>query len=160
VIGAGIGVAVIAVGGAILINRSKTPESPPAPPPLQKPQVRKKEERKEEKKPSRYILQLSTDRLSIEPGQPANLVVSVWKQMGTQPPQRAPEAAISLTVPADSGLIIIPSSGQGELRAQVSGGDAMNSGEFPLTVTASARGSTQEATVMVTIKEDYVMRFE
>lgn len=145
------------VGGALVLTKKK----PPAPTPVEKPLIKPKEvKKKEEKKPSRYILQLSTDRLSVEPGKPANLVVSVWKQVGSQPPQRAPEAAISLTVPADSGLLIIPSSGQGELRAQISGGDTMNSGEFPLTVTASAKGSTQEATVMVTVKEDYVMRFE
>lgn len=145
-------------GGLVLKGRTKPPDVTPAK--STKPGTGKDKEEKEEKKSSRYILQLSTDRLSIEPGKPANLMVTVWKQVGSQLPQQASEAGISLTLPAEAGLIITPSSGQGHLNAQVRAGDAITSGEFPLTVTATARGSTQEATVMVSIKEDYVMRFE
>jgi hypothetical protein len=143
-----------AAGGKLLVDhfkRSKTP--PPA-------QQKQKEKKKEEEKPSKYILQISTDRMAIDREKPGDLTVTVWKQVGSQPPQQAQEATISLTVPSDAGLIITPSSGQGQLKAKVKTGEDGKSGEFPLTVTATARGSTEKATIIVRVESDYVMKFD
>ena len=156
-----IGVLVVAgvVGGAVVLTKKKPPAEAPVVQPRPKPkEVKTKEKEKEkEKEEIQYILQLSTDRLLVEPGKPANLMVTVWKQVGSQPPQQASEAAISLTLPAEAGLIMTPSSGRGQLSAQVRAGDATTSGEFPVTVTATVGNNTQEATVMVSIEPYYVM---
>lgn len=148
------------VGGALVLKgRTKPPETPPTRA-IKAETIHEKEkekEKKEEKEEIQYILQISTDKLSIEPKKPGNLTVTVWKQVGTKPPQLAPEAVISLVPQAGSGVNVTPASGQGQLQVQVRTGDPVQAGEFSLTVVATAHGSTQEATVMVSIEPYYVM---
>lgn len=150
-----------AVGGAVVLTKKKpsAPATVVKPHPKQK-EVKTKEKEKEKKKIVHYILELSKDRLSVGPEKPEHLTVSVWMQEGTQPPQRVPEAAISLTLPLGVGLIVTPSAGYGELQVQVRTQDPVQTGEFPLTVTAMAGGSSHKATVIVSIDEEYVMRIE
>jgi hypothetical protein len=144
-----IGVAGIAAVGAALALKKRG----------QAPKTDEKDQKKQ-KEQTTYILQLSTDRITIEPDKPGTLTVMVWKQVGNKPPQQATDAAISITAPAAAaGLNVIPSTGQGTLTSQVRIGGSIQAGEFPLTVTARAAGGAEEATVIVKIEQDYVMEF-
>jgi len=142
-------VCVLGVGGGLVIKgrQKKSLETP-------------KEKEKEKKKPSVYILQLSTDRMTVGPDNPGQLTVTVWKQEPNGSLRQAPEASIRIPVPAAySGLKVVPSAGQGTLTTQVRIEGAIKAGEVPLTVTAGAAGSSESAQVTVVIEQDYVMEF-
>lgn len=119
-----------------------------------------KEKDNEKKKPSVYILQLSTDRMTVAPDKPGQLVVTVWKQEPNGPLRKAPDAGIGIQVPATyPGLRVVPAAGQGMLTAQVRIEGSIRAGEVVLTVTAGAAGTAESATVTVVIEQDYVMEF-
>ena len=151
--------AVIGIGAAARVLKGRPgppPASPPSPPRTETP---RETDEKEKEEPTRYILQLSTDRVAIDPEQPGAFTVSVWKQVGVQPPVQASEASIQITPPPGTGLVVIPAAGEGTLTVQVQTGETVQVGEFPLAVTATAGGSSQGATVMVSIEPRYTMEF-
>jgi hypothetical protein len=145
IVGVG-GVAV--VGAAVALRR--------------RPKAEKKDDRDRKKEESPlFILQLSRDHVTIDPDTPGELTVTVWKKVGDGPLLHAPEAAIRIAVPpaAAAGLKVIPAAGQGMITAAIRLEGSIQAGEYSLTVTASAGGSAQAATVIVTIEQDYVMEF-
>jgi hypothetical protein len=122
------------------------------------PDDKKKEEREEEK--VRYILQLSTDHLTVTPETAARLKVTAWKVVGTRPPAPAPEAAIALSVPAgNEGLSVRPASGTGSVEAVVALTSAVSTSPVVITVTASVGKSAESAPVTVEIPAEYLMEF-
>jgi hypothetical protein len=156
----GVGAAAVVGIGAVATVLKGRPGSPSAPPPgPPRTEAPRETDEDEEQQPTRYILQLSTDRVAVEPEHPGAFTVSVWKQVGVQPPVQAAEASIRIAPPPGAGLVVIPASGQGTLTAQVRTGETVQAGEFPLTVTATAGGSSQGATVMASIEPRYEMEF-
>lgn len=140
-------VAVLAGGGLALRARGKKG-------------AEQKDKEKEKKKQVTYILQLNTDRMTVAPDKPGTLVVTVWKQEAGGALRHAPEAAIRIQVPAvSSGLKVLPAMGQGTLSAQVGIEGSIRAGEVVLTVTSSAAGTSESASVTVVIEQDYVMEF-
>jgi hypothetical protein len=122
-----------------------------------KPEEKKK---KKEQEKVRYILQLSTDRLTVTADATAHLTVTAWKIIGDTPSAPAPEAAITLTIPPeDRGLSVQPPSGQGTVEASVSLVSQVSRNPVTITVTASAGKSSISSTVTVEIPADYVMEF-
>ncbi|HPA07893.1 MAG: hypothetical protein KA094_01430 [Methanoregulaceae archaeon] len=120
---------------------------------------KKKKEKKEPEK-VRYILQLSTDRVTVTPDSAASLKVTAWKIVGTSPPAPAPEAAITLTVPAgNEGLSVQPASGTGSVEASVALVSQVAKSPVLITVTASAGKSSVSAQVTVEIPAEYLMEF-
>ena len=103
----------IAAGASVLKGRSLAPVI------LKTLPIRTEKEKEREKEKVQYILQLSTDSITVESEKPGDFTVTVWKKVGTQPPQGAPEAEIRLTPPTGAGLIVNPSVGQGQMSVQV-----------------------------------------
>ncbi len=136
----------VALGGAVLVAQGRKKAS-----------AGKEDE--EKKKSVVYILQLSTNRLTIGPDRPGELGITVWKQEAGGPLRQAPEAGISIQVPAPSGLRVIPATGQGTLAARVSTEGPVRTGEVILTVTAAAGGTAESAQVTVVISQDSAMEF-
>lgn len=152
------GAVLIGVGGAIAVSRRKKKGAPPTASPAPARPVAEKKEEKE--KVARYILQISTDRIEVSREQPSEIAVMVWKQAGSQPPEPAPEAAVTLVLPAGKGVTVSPSTGQGQIRARIQAGDDAVAGDYPLTITATARGSTEKVEVTVHVETGYVMKFD
>jgi hypothetical protein len=120
------------------------------------------DKKKKEKEPEkvRYILQLSTDHLTITPEAPAHLKVTAWKIVGENPPAPAPEAGITLTVPAgNEGLLVQPVSGNGSVETSVALVSQIAKSPVLITVTASAGKSSVSAQVTVEIPAEYLMEF-
>jgi hypothetical protein len=120
------------------------------------------EEKKKKKEPEkvRYILQLSADHLTVTPDSAAPLKVTAWKIVGERPPAPAPEAAITLTIPAgNEGLSLRPASGAGSVEASIALISQVAQSPVPITVTASAGKSSVTSQVMVEIPAEYVMEF-
>jgi len=120
------------------------------------------EKKKKEKEPGkvRYILQLSNDRVTVTPDSNARLKVTAWKIVGENPPAPAPEAAISLTIPAGSeGLSVQPASGTGSMETSIALVSQVAKSPVPITVTATAGKSSVTAQVTVEIPAEYLMEF-
>ena len=80
--------------------------------------------------------------------------------MGTSPPAPAPEAAITLTVPAgNEGLSVQPASGTGSVEASVALVSQVAKSPVLITVTATAGKSSVTAQVTVEIPAEYLMEF-
>ncbi|HUU75691.1 MAG TPA: hypothetical protein VMW63_06330 [Methanoregulaceae archaeon] len=138
--------------GAKVLGKSKEKGTEPVTP------GKKKE--KKEKEQVRYILQLSADHLTVTKDAPAHLTVTAWKISGNTPPAPAPEAALTLTVPADDkGLSVQPASGNGSVTSGVSLVSQVSKNPVTITVTASAGKSSVSAQVTVEIPADYVIEF-
>ena len=122
--------------------------------------VSEKEEEKNEKEQTRYILQLSTDHVTVTPDSPARLNVTAWKIVGSRSPAPAPEAAITLTVAAgNEGLSVSPSSGTGSVQVTISLVSQVAKSPVLVTVTASAGKSSVSSQVVVDIPAEYLMEF-
>lgn len=122
------------------------------------PEKKKKEENGEEK--VRYILQLSSDHLTVTPDTPASLKVTAWKVIGTRPPAPAPEAAITLAAPAGGGgLSIQPASGTGSVEVVIALANGVRTSPVIITVTAAVGKSAESAPVTVDIPAEYLMEF-
>ena len=120
------------------------------------------EKKKKEKEPEkvRYILQLSSDRLTVTPDSTGHLKVTAWKIVGESPLAPAPEAALTLTVPAgNDALSVRPNSGTGSVDAIVALVDQVAKSPVPITVTAAAGKSSVSSQVMVEIPHEYLMEF-
>jgi hypothetical protein len=121
-----------------------------------------REKKKKEKEPEkvRYILQLSKDRVTITPEATAHLKVTAWKIVGENPPAPAPEAGITLTLPAgNEGLSIQPASGTGSVETSIALVSQVSKSPVSITVTASAGKSSVSAQVTVEIPAEYLMEF-
>lgn len=118
------------------------------------------DKKKKEKEKVRYILQLSTDHVTVTPEATAHLKVTAWKIAGESPPAPAPEAAITLTLPAgNEGLSIQPASGTGSVETSVALVSQVAKSPVMITVTASAGKSSVSAQVTVEIPAEYLMEF-
>jgi hypothetical protein len=118
------------------------------------------DKKKKEKEKVRYILQISTERLTVTPDASAHLKVTAWKIVGENPPAPAPEATITLKVPAgNEGLSIQPASGTGSVEASVALVSQVSKSPVMITVTATAGKSSVSAQVTVEIPAEYLMEF-
>jgi len=146
--------AIAVIGGGLAIGAKKLAGGKG-----KQPSGEKKKEKKEQEK-VRYILQLSADRVTVTPAAPAHLTVTAWKIVGTSPPAPAPEASITLTVPAgNEGLSVQPASGTGSVEAGIALVSQVAKSPVLITVTASAGKSSVSAQVTVEIPAEYLMEF-
>lgn len=144
VIGAGIGI------GAQVLGRQKAKRAAP----------RGKKEQKEDKEKVRYILQLSSDHVTVTPDSPALLRITTWKVIGENPPVPAPEATITLTVPPGTeGLSVSPASGAGFIETRIYLSSPIGKSPVFLTVSASVGKSSESTQVRVEIPKEYIMEF-
>ncbi len=96
----------------------------------------------------RYVLQVSSDELSISPSRPAALEVQVWRVGPSGATMPAPGASAQLTAGAD--IEVVPPVGATPLTATVATtAAATGGGESTIEVTAEAGGGSMQATVRV-----------
>lgn len=142
-------ISAIAVGGALVVAKGRRKETSGT--------------RGEDKtQPSVYILQLSTDRLTISPGNPGRLVATVWKKDAGGILNPAPAAGIAIRAPPSAPwLVVAPAAGKGTLEStfsvaqDASGGFA--TGTIPVPVVATAEGTSVTANLSVEITGAYTM---
>ncbi len=104
-----------------------------------------------------YILQLSGNRLSLRPGEPATLQVTVWRVAGQGGYAVASEAQISLQPPP--GVAVAPAQGLGQVACQVRQEDTGLSGEHILKVQAQAGRERHTGEVTLSLEADYRVEF-
>ena len=111
----------------------------------------------EKEEPNRavgYILQLSTNQLTLKTGAPAALAVTVWAVQPDGSHSLAADAQIQLTPSINlAGLRIEPSSGAGRLQSTIWwGGGSAPSPSMALMVTAAAGGGSYSGSVYLTLE--------
>jgi len=144
-----IGMLVILVGGLALGTKK-----------FGKQKNSEKIDERNKKEQIRYILQLSTDRVTVTPDSPAKLEVTAWKVVDSRPPVPAPEAAITLAITAgNEGLSVTPTSGTGSVQATITLLSQVSKSPVLVTVTASAKNSSVSSQVTVEIPAEYLMEF-
>jgi hypothetical protein len=101
-----------------------------------------------------YILQLSTNQLTLKTGAPAALAVTVWAAKADGSHSLAADAQIQLTPSINLvGLRIEPSSGTGRLQSTILwGGGRAPSPSMTLMVTATAGGGTYSGSVSLALE--------
>lgn len=140
------------IGAAILKARNKPPAS-------EKKGIPEKKEDKKDKKAVRYVLQLSKDTLQVSDDTPDSFTVTVWKLLETGEYIPQPGAPIQISYPS-VGLLVRPQTGMGTLKTTVSLSKPVSVSSVDLTISASAGGMTQKATVHVTIEQSLQVGFE
>ncbi|MCA1915167.1 hypothetical protein [Methanospirillum hungatei] len=142
-----------AIGAAVLKTRKKPAE------PVQKDSGLKKEEKKEQKL-VRYVLQLSKDTVRVSGDKNDSFTVTIWKLLETGEYIKQPGAPIQVSGPSIPGLLVHPNSGMGTLQVTVSLSKPVPVTSAELTISASAGGMTQKATVHITIEQSLQVGFE
>jgi len=122
--------------------------------------------KKAQPSPIRYILQLSTNKVRIMPGNPVGVTITAWKVVGDSPPVPAPEASIEFLPPHDMPeLQITPIRGSGSLESMFSvrkeTGEAAAKGPrtAKVTVTAAADKTSTRAEIEVELTGVYSIEF-
>ncbi|MCU0272231.1 MAG: hypothetical protein MUE34_03270 [Acidimicrobiales bacterium] len=96
----------------------------------------------------RYVLQVSTDTLTVTPEQPAGLQVQVWRVGPSGATMPAPDAVTQLI--GSPGISVHPATGGAAVGATVTVAEgAVGSGDDTIDVSATAGGGTMHATVRV-----------
>ena len=108
--------------------------------------------------PVGYVLQLSTDRFTMQPDDSVSLTATVWAVDYQGATSLASSASITLAPPA--GIIASPASGSGRLITQLRATKDIAEGAHTLTVSAQAGGSTYTASVAITAGVNYVYALE
>lgn len=156
VIGAGAIAAILTTIARKLRKKSNAAHNkPPAP------SHTKKQAKKEADEPVGYILQLSHDRLTLQPDQPAPFTATAWRVDAKGGYHPAPEAQLRITVPPTMAEVVrvAPAEAKGQLACQITLVQEVSLEATPLTVTAQAPKGGTTAQVLVEAEPMYVIEF-
>ena len=111
---------------------------------------------KRAKQEARYILQLSSDRIELAPGESKPLQITAWRVTAEGGYVPAPEATVRLQFPPPtSGLRMLPLVGEGSCRSEVSASETAEQGEHTIGVEATAAGARVTAHVIIAVRGQY-----
>ena len=99
--------------------------------------------------PVGYVLQISQDRITLQPGVSVPFTATVWAVNATGATSLASSATI--TIGAPTGVVVTPLSGAGRLVARIAAAKDCVAGPRTLTVSAHAGGSAYQASAAITI---------
>jgi hypothetical protein len=161
VVGVGGAAAVVAAAAAAAIKAAANKNKPKGKTAATPNKAQTKEKKSEPKQPVVYVLQLSSDHLTVTENAPAPLTVQVWKvDPKTKTCQTASEAVIDASPP--SGLPMLQLSGRpspGRLDCQLQLGGPVQISQAVLQVRAQAGGSSHGADVRLTFDSPITMEF-
>ena len=144
-------IGLIGAGGAAALVRKLFKKKPAAKQPEKKSQPgkkeRKEEEEEEEEEEEKFILNINRHRFMLKVGEPATLEVVVYR-VTPRGSEQFP-ADIKVTTP-DQALKVKPAAGNGRLTASLLLDKEPREPEFPLEVTAEARGHLIRRNITIT----------
>jgi hypothetical protein len=112
--------------------------------------------KKDEDKPKdhAYILQLSADRIALEAGKPAPLMVTAWRVEETGKRTQARNAALRI-VSTEPAVQVAPAEGLGTIQCSITVNGSPRKQPVILSVTGTAEGKQLTAQVQVTVPVQY-----
>lgn len=141
-------IGLIGTAGAAVLGRKLIKRKPSAKQPEKKVQSGKKKQEEEEKEEEeKFILNINRDRFTLKVGEPVTLEVVVYR-ITPRGSEQFP-ADIHLTCP-EKALKIKPASGSGKLTASLLLEKEPREPEFPMEVTAEARGHLIRRNITIT----------
>ncbi|MFW6115628.1 MAG: hypothetical protein ACOC7Y_01040 [Chloroflexota bacterium] len=107
----------------------------------------------DEEPETRYVVQVSSQEVTVSPKEPASLALKAWKTVGGRPWAPAPEVDIGLDFqPPVPGLEVSPERGSGEMQADISVDEDVLAGVRTLVVTGIAPEARTSAQVQVEVE--------
>ncbi len=105
-----------------------------------------------------YVLQLSAERVEVSPEEQAILQITAWRVDSTGAYQEAGEVTLEIQVPSDSGLTLVPLTGQGRMECRISQTGNPPAGPVVLTIIGTApEGETRASVTVITEKPQYFL---
>jgi len=134
-------IGLIGAGGAAALGRKLFKKKPGTKQPEKKNQSKKKEqqeeEEEEEEEEEKFILNINRDQFRLKPGEPGTLEVVVYRVTPRGSEQFPADIRVTST---EKALKVKPAMGNGKLTASLLLDKEPREPEFPLEVTAEARG--------------------
>ncbi|MCP4961062.1 MAG: hypothetical protein GY925_17580 [Actinomycetia bacterium] len=103
------------------------------------------------------IVQVSSNLIEVEPDKPAEFTLTGW-HVGAEGKTTQVAMPFNITVPPDSGLLVVPLTGTGTLVVTVSVEELGEITEFDLIVQGSWKNGTASETVHVIVGGEYGLR--
>jgi hypothetical protein len=112
-------------------------------------------EQADEEPPTRYVVQVSSQKVTVKPEEEASLALKAWKTVGGAPWTPAPEVQIRLAFSSpDPSVRVSPQEGSGEMRATISIDENARAGFRTLTVIGIAPEAQTSAEVQVDVQTE------
>ncbi len=110
-------------------------------------------EQPDEKPTIHYVVQVSSQSVTVKPEEGANLALKAWKSVAGAPWTPAPEVQISLALsPAGPHVHVTPQRGSGEMRVDLTADEDAQPGLRTLTVVGVAPAARTSAQVQVDVQ--------
>jgi hypothetical protein len=110
-------------------------------------------EQPDEEPPTRYVVQVSSQKVTVKPEEEAGLALKAWKTVGGAPWTPAPEVQIRLSFSSpDPSVRVSPQEGSGEMRARISVDEDAVAGVRTLTVIGTAPEAQTSAEIQVDVQ--------
>jgi hypothetical protein len=107
----------------------------------------------EEEQVTHYVVQVSSESVTVTPEQGATLAIKAWKSVNGAPWTAAPEVQIQLTLsPATPDVYVSPQQGAGEMHVEITTDEAAVAGLRMLTIVGTAPQSRTSAQVQVDVQ--------